>query len=470
MLLPKASALSDDEKALVRDLHRRLGSQRKRHHELDLTYQGRQMVTLLGLAIPPDLRGFEFPLNWNRVYVDAIEHRQDVRALLRPGGQRDDEALREGWDFNDLDSQASLVHRETLVQGHGFVTVSTNEDDPGHPFIRAESSRHMIARIDPRRRRMEAALRLYSDPWKVWAPDRATLYLPDSTVWLEREGSGPWVVTNRDDHRLGRVPVVMFLNRPRVGEWTGETEMADVMPIVTMATRVLANLQYAAERVATPKLILTRAQRQEFRRPDGTPKDEWEAYMDALWATAADMGVHQIAAADLENFIRVITMLAQQASSVTGLPMRYFGQNPANPATEGAIRADESRLVKTVERKNREYGSAWGWVMGLYERFRTGEWTDGEGRITVEWHDPGTPTFAQKMDAIQKGAGGVPLFSRQGSWDEMGWSEARKQRELQYFAEESDPGAYLGLLEAKEAAQDATDADAAADDGGVRPE
>src|SRR5690606_28757450 len=136
------------------------------HNELDRAYRGQQLVKLLGLAIPPDLRGFEFPLGWNRVNVDAIEHRQDVRTLLRPGEQKDDAALREGWDVNNMDSQASLNHRETLVQGHGFVSVSTNEDDDDHPIITVESSRHMIAKIDPRRRRMDACLRLYADPWK----------------------------------------------------------------------------------------------------------------------------------------------------------------------------------------------------------------------------------------------------------------------------------------------------------------
>lgn len=457
--------LSDDEKALTRTLQMRLSRKRKRHDELDRAYRGQQLVKLLGLAIPPDLRGFEFPLGWNRVNVDAIEHRQDVRTLLRPGEQKDDQALREGWDVNNMDSQASLNHRETLVQGHGFVSVSTNEDDKAHPLITVESSRHMIAKIDPRHRRMEAALRLYSDPWKTWAPDSGTLYLPNSTIWIEREGAGPWKIIDRDDHDLGRVPVVMFLNRPRVGDWVGESEMSDTMPIVDMATRTLANLQFAAERVATPKFVLSKTQMKDFKRPDGTPKSEWEAYIDAIWATEADIKVQKIDAADLKNFIEVITMLAQQCSAVTGLPMRYFGQNPANPAAEGAIRADESRLVKNVERKNREFGDAWGWVMALYERFRTGEWVDGN-RIAVEWHDPGTPTFAQKSDAIQKLAGGVPILSRQGSWDELGWSEERKLREQEYFEQESG-AAFLGLIEAKE--EQGADAEPAAAGGGVQP-
>lgn len=434
------TALSDDERDIVRALSLRLTKKRARHDELERNYRGQQVVKTLGLAIPPNLRGFEFPLNWSRVTVDSIENRQDIKSLMRPGEEHDDKAMREGWEYNNLDSQASLNHRETLVQGHGMVTVSANEDDDEHPLITVESPRHMIARVDQRRRRMDACLRLYSDPSRVWAPDSGTLYLPDSTVWIERAQGSKWKVVDRDDHRLGRVPVVLFLNRPRPGDWFGESEMADVMPLVAMATRVLANLQLAQEIVATPKVILHGASKTDFVNAKGEPKGEWEAYMDAIWAMANKDGkVSTIDAADLKNFIVVITMLAEQASAMTGLPMRYFGQNPANPAAEGAIRADESRLVKNVERKNRDFGNAWGWVMALYERFRTGDWIEGN-RVAVEWHDPGTPTFAQKADAIQKLAGGVPIVSQHGAWDELGWSEARKARETAYFEEESrDP-------------------------------
>ena len=96
-----------------------------------------------------------------------------------------------------------------------------------------------------------------------------------------------------------------------------------------------------------------------------------------------------------------------------------------------------------MERKNRELGTFWGWVLALYERFRTGEWLERGDRISVEWHDPATPTIAQRTDALVK-ARQVDLLSRQGAWDEMGWSEERKQRELEYLAAElNDPTAQL---------------------------
>lgn len=432
--------LSDDEKSIIRRLQLRMSRQRGRWLELDRCYRGTQAVKTLGLAIPPELRGFEFPLNWNRTVVTAVTDRQDVRAFMRPGEDKADDALSEGWAANNMESRSTLVHVEARTQGRSYVSVSTNPDDPDIPLITPESSRYLATEVDPRTGVPKAGLRLYSDPDRVWAPDQGTLYLPHATIWIEREGSGPWKVQDRDDHELGRVALVPFLNRPRLGDWLGESEMADVMPLVDMATRVTANLQLAQEILATSKYILSGARKEDFVGPDGKQRGEWDAYLDSIWTLMnPDAKVWKVEGSDLNNFVIVIAMLAEQCSAVTGLPMRYFGQNPANPAAEGAIRADESRLVKNVERKNVIDGDSWGDVMSLYERFRTGEWVSG-ARIHTEWFDPGTPTFAQKADALQKLAGGKPLVSREGVWDELGWSVARKDRERSYFeAEAADP-------------------------------
>lgn len=437
--LDPSQKLTDQEKALVDELHRKLIRKRRRHLELDRYYRGIQHVQTLGLAVPPELRGFEFPLNWPRVTVDAIEHRQDIKGFLLPGEQTVSPALREGWEANNLDSESSLVHKDALIQGHAFVSVSTNEEDTEHPLIHVEPSRQMIAKIDPRLRRMVACLRLYASPENPFGADAATLYLPDQTVWLTREGAGPWTVVSRDHHNLGRVPVVLFLNRRRAGDWTGETEMSDVLKPTDMAARALMNLQVAMETHSVPSRWVVGASKSDFVDPKtGEPLDTWKAYMTAMHvADKHEARFGQFAASDLKNFETVITILSQQVSALTGLPMRYFGQNPANPAAEGAIRADESRLVKNVERKNRDFGDAWGWVMGLYERFRTGSWP-AANRIRTEWHDPGTPTFAQKADALQKLSGGAALISREGVWDELGWGEARKDRERGYFRAELD--------------------------------
>jgi len=199
-------------------------------------------------------------------------------------------------------------------------------------------------------------------------------------------------------------------------------------------------LQLALETVAAPKRAVLGASKGDFVDSNGQPLPVWEAYLGSLWATGnKDAKVVQLDGADLSNFHSTVNHYANLVSSVTGLPTRYLGQNSVNPAAEGAIRADESRLVLNVEGKASNLGDGWAWVQGIAERFRTGAWLPAN-RIKTEFFDAGTPTFAQKSDAITKLAGGTPILSREGAWDEMGWSEARKDKERSYFEQEDkDP-------------------------------
>ncbi|ROT86946.1 phage portal protein [Bifidobacterium mongoliense] len=449
--------LSSDESALMRHLYTRLQTLRKVHEDLDKYYRGEQRIQTIGLAVPPELRVFEFPLNWPRVTVDTVVQRQHVRSFSLPDDPDSNDYLSEVWESNNMDSQSVLNHLETRVQGHGFVSVGTNEDDIEHPLITVESSRSMIAEIDPRTRKITAALRIYYDPLERAAPTEATLYLPDSTIYLQRVKGWQWAIEDRDDHKLHRVPVVQFLNRPRVGNFVGESEMKDVLKPTDMAARALMDLQVAMETHAVPGKWATGVNKDDFIDAEtGKMAASWQAYYTAMTVTqdsSARFG--QFQASELTNFKTVIDMLAEQVSSVTGLPMRYFGQNTANPAAEGAIRADEVRLVKNVELKNMTDGDCWADVMALAYRFGKGEWLDGN-RIRTDWDDPNTPTFSQKADAIQKlVASGI--LSREGAWDELGWSQARKDLERQRF-DEIDSAQWESLLK-----PEATNAD----DGGA---
>lgn len=416
-------------------------------------YKGLQKLRHMGLAVPPELRDFEAVLNWCRVAVDSIAQRQKVKSFILPGQAEADDILQENWAANNLDSESALLHKDVLIYGRGFVCVGTNEEDPTHPLVTVESPRELTALVDSRYRRISSALRLYGGT--ADAPDAtlATLYLPDSTVWYEKGDDG-WEESDRDDHNLGRVPIVMFLNRRLTGEWSGESEMTDVIPHVEIVSRQLTNMQVAGETIAIPKRWAVGMSKGDFVGEDGQPLPVWQAYMGAIWASGnSEAKFGQFDGADLKNFHDTIAMEAANVSSVTGLPLRYLGQNSVNPAAEGAIRADESRLVLNVEDKNATIGDGWAWVQGIVERFRTGQWPLAN-QIKTEWFDPGTPTFAQKADALTKLHGGGPILSREGTWDELGFSEARKAKERAYWDDEnSDP--YLASLAEKDVAADA---------------
>ena len=124
-----------------------------------------------------------------------------------------------------------------------------------------------------------------------------------------------------------------------------------------------------------------------------------------------------------------------------------MGQRSANPPAEGAIRADEARLVKQVERLNSVAGMAWSWALGIAERIRTHRWS-ADGQIQVQWHDPATPTVAQRADAIQKLSGGVPVLSIRGAMIELGFTQQRIDQELQWMQQEMS-GMYTTPMDRK---------------------
>lgn len=399
-------------------------------------YQGTKRIEQLGMAIPPRMRRFIVVANWSRVLVDTIESRQSVRSLMVEGEETDDPTLRAIWNASRMGGQVKMFNRDRLIFGRSFLSVGTNEDDPTRPLVRAESPREMTAEVDIRRERIERAARFYDPHKDTKKPQQATLYQEGSTVWAVREG-GKWKEIDRDDHKQPDVPIVMHLNRRISGGWVGESQMTDIIPLVDSVTRSLTNLQFAQEAHGIPRMYMTGVAQGDFVDAQGQPIPKFEAYFNAIHMVRDPQGkVGSLTAADLKNFETAVNIYGKQAAVITGFPARYFGLFTTNPPAEGAMRADEAQLVEQVETQNEQVGYTIGDSLALAMRFATGE---KPSSVDVDWFDPATPTMAQREDALAKRrAAGV--LSREGYWDELGWSEARKARERGYFAaEEADP-------------------------------
>ena len=408
-------------------------------------YQGRQRLEQLGMAIPPSMRRFLVIANWGRVVVGTKADRQQVRSLFLPREETADPELRAIWDGSNLDAHVQMFNRDRMIYGRAFLSVGTNEDDPSLPLVRVESPREMVAQVDVRREVVTAAARFYGvDEDTNDGPTNVTLYLPNETVWVDKR-DGRWYDVDRDQHELGAVPVIMHLNRRMSSGWVGESELTDIIPLMDAAARSLTNLQFAQEAHGIPRMWMTGVERGDFIGPDGKPIPQFEAYFDAIHTlTKTDAKIGQLTAADLKNFETALDIYGQQASIVTGFPARYFGTTTVQPPTEGSVVADESKLIRSVEADNVEVGKTLGWAGALALRFASGEWVEGN-RVRVEWFNPATPTIAQREDALAKRrAAGV--LSREGYWDELGWSEARKEKERAYLEREASDPALEGIV------------------------
>lgn len=436
--------------ALVKNLDELTGT----YDLLDGYYRGMQRLEQLGLAIPPELRKFVVVVNWPRLAVDAVEERLDVEGFRFPGQDQADEELDAVWQTNNLDEQSQLGHLDAMVFGRSYVCVGRNEADEQMPLVTVESPREVYAAIDPRTRAVAAAVRrtMTVDGSGNPVPDSATLYLPDVTIWLSwQTQQAEWVEVDRNEHGLGIVPVVPLVNRARIGDFYGTSEMADVVPLTDAVCRAMTNLQVAQETHAVPQRGVLGATKGDFVDADGEPLSTWQAYFGAVWAMANnDAKTFQFDPSDLKNFETVANLYAKQVASLTGLPPHYLGFTTDNPASADAIRSSEARLVKRCERKQRPFGGSWESAMRLVRRFQTGSEDLEARRLETLWRDPATPTVAQRADAIVKLAstsvGGVPIMPLEMAREELGWSPGKIERAKRLDAEASNDALLTQLL------------------------
>ncbi|MCW2757968.1 MAG: hypothetical protein JWO46_1714 [Nocardioidaceae bacterium] len=409
-------ALSDDEQETVTRLKKRLDSDLRGvrgpadrrvlgFRVLDTYYNGIQHLEQLGLAVPDDLRDFVTIVGWPGTHVDSIEERLDIDGFALAGsGDADDEFTRI-WQANDLDDESQLAHVDSLVYRRGYTCVGTNEDDENTPLVTVESPMEITHEWSNRERRVTSAARFYTETRAGLREFRATLYLPNATIPLHR-ARGVWVEDElgRDEHNIGQVPVEPLVNRQRTGDRYGRTEMGRILSLTDAAARALTNAQVATEVVAIPQRFAAGMTQADFKDSEtGEQLTQWEAYFGAVWATAnKDAKFGQFNAADLGNFTKIVEHYAKLVSGLTGLPMRYLGQLSDNPPSADGIRADESRLVKTCERKQRGLGASWERTMRIVRLFQTGEVDPSLVSLETLWRDPSTPTRAQAADAVVK--------------------------------------------------------------------
>lgn len=400
-------------------------------------YDGEVRLASVGLSIPPEMRQLTTVINWPGMYVDALEERLDIEGFRAAGLPGLDDRLWEWWQANNLDDESSLGHIEAMVTGRSFIVVGFNEEDPETPLITVESPSGMTAEVDKRTRKVTAALRLYR-PDDRGQPSAAALYLPDVTRYFVKGHTGWLPDPDLEDveHGLGEVPVVPLVNRARLSDRDGRSEMKSVMGLTDAACRSLTNLQGAQELLAVPQRYILGATGNEMVDDEtGEPIPSWQAYIARIWTTENDQAkMGQFAAADLRNFTDVINQYARAVSGLTGLPPHYLGFTSDNPASADAIRSSEARLVKKAERRARAFSGPWEQAMRLAIRLVDGQ--ESATRLETVWRDPSTPTFAAKADATVKlvTAG---IISRRAAWGILGFSEEQQRHMAADF--EDDP-------------------------------
>jgi hypothetical protein len=410
----RSLTLSEDERKILESLQHKLVTDEFRLRLRDAYYNGEQVITDLGISIPPELRGLHTVMGWPRLAVDALHERLDVEGFRFPDSDDADVGMWEIWQANNMDEEFPLGTLDALVFGRSYLVVGSG-DTGDMPLMTVESPLNLGAHWDSRARRISSALQLYDHDGVT----EAALYLPDQTITLQRDRGSLWEVADRDEHRLGLVPVMRMANRQRAHDRSGWSEItSEIMSITDAGCRTLLGLEVAREFYAAPQRYVLGVSEDAFQDAAGNTKTAWETYIGRILALERDEEgnvpeVGQFTPYNPSVYRDIIGMYADIVASITGLPSSYLGKTTDNPASADAIRMSTDRLVQRARRRQRSFEGAPEGALRLAMAFRDGGVPQGADMIETIWRNPEIPTPAATTDAIQKqiAAGYMPAES-----------------------------------------------------------
>lgn len=423
--------------ALPRLLGRLVGN-RQQLRQLDQYYKGTQPLSFIAPELLRQLQGRIRPMsiNWCRLVVNSLEERLDVDGF-RLAETADDDLWRI-WQANNLDEGSQLVHVDSFVHGLAFASVWGDPDDPTTPIIAPESAEQMTVEFEPGTTNIIwAAKHWVQDDTQyatLYGVDALEKYAASATNGVYAAGFGAWELIEQPiAHDLGVVPVVPFINRPRLTNPYGESELMDVIDPVDAINKLSTDMMIAAEFAAMPRRWATGVDLGEGQGSDARNiakiREAWDnAVKNRVW-TAEDDKVKfgQFAEASLENFVKGIEMFQANIAAVSGLPPHYVAlMSQANPASADALRSAEASLVKRAQRKQRVLGGAWERVMRLAIGVRDGAIPSKSLAMETIWRSPETPTIAQQVDAAVK-LDGINMPFRQ-TLEDLGYTPTAAAR------------------------------------------
>lgn len=404
--LASLSYLSDDEADLVSLLSNRLALVNVANAAAEQYYEGTFLTEQFGISVPPSMSHLRTVAGWPGTTCDVLEERLDWLGWTIE--QPDDFGLGEIYRDNQLDVDSGAAHLDGIIFGCSFVVVGAGEDDEPEVLITMHSPKDMTSLYDPRRRRSVAGLSITAVD--NGAVTMATLYLPDQTVRIERAPSGgQWVVIDRDQHNLGRLPVVKMANRTRASRTSGRSEITNAVRYYTdAACRTLLGLEVNREFYNSPQRVALNVSEKAFQDAQGNPVSAWTAIQGRVWAIPPNddgeppPSVQQFSPSSPAPYLDQIRGYAQLLAAEAGMPGAYLGFHTDNPSSADAIRAGEARLVKRAERRQTTFGKGWLEVGRLALLVRDGDVPVEYANVSARWRDAATPTRAAAADEASK--------------------------------------------------------------------
>lgn len=432
--ISRADGLADEDRDTAVKLMQVWRQKTGRNLLREKYYLGHIRVRDLGIAMPKSLAQKIDPrVDWPRKAVHALADRSVLN-----GFTSDDEAVTEElrgiYTANSLD----LLYRKNLIcelkHCCGFWTVT--DDGGGYPVISAYPATAAAALWDDARKEIEAGLvvaeskKVPGDTERV--PTVVHLLTADSLVVLTR-ASRSWHAEYRE-HSMGRCLMEPMAHGATLERPFGTSRITRaVMSITDDAIRQRARMEVAAESATLPQMWLLGTDKRVTN--DG---NRYSASMGAINEVTKDADgdaptvwqSSQLQMAPLTEYFRA---LACQMSSVTDVPVSFFGVSNDNPSSSDAIAASLEPLVIDAKNLNAENGHALRnvayMVLAVLHGTDFATERDAGHNVNARFMSPAYPSVVSQSDAMLKQAQAFPKVAASDVALEMlGYTDEQMQR------------------------------------------
>lgn len=395
----------------VKLLSEKLDTQSPVLRRLDAYWAGSQPAAYLAKKSKDALQGSirQLAVNFPRLAVESLVERLNVTGFRLGDAEEADAALWREWTRNGLEDMAPEVHTDALVYGRSYVLVWA--DASGRPSVSVESPLQVSMDFDPATRQPRAAMKR----WRDGNVSHAVLYLPEKVLhYVHKSWAGDgfpstgWELSESLNNPFGVLPVVPFINRSRLSELEGVSEMDDLLDLTDALNKVTADALVTSEFYARPRRWATGLELEEDE--DGNAINPFTNEEGRMWTSedpATKFG--QFDAQGVTGYTELMATFTQMIGALSSLPPHYLGLNGDQPPSADSIRSAEASLVSRAGALQRTFGRSWALVAALMHAVMT-QADPLSVQVGTLWASAETRTPAQQTDAAHKLVDmGVPL-------------------------------------------------------------
>lgn len=432
--IKSAVGIESEDGALALELLEVWNKHRERNLLREDYYLGHVRVKDLGIAMPKSLsKKIDPRVDWPKKAVHALADRS-----VLDGFTTDDEDVTDQLRAIAQANNMNALYRKNLIcelkHCCGFWTVTEQE---GAPVISAYPATAAAAIWDDALKAIQAGLvvveskKLGTSDTRV--PVWVRLFKADAIVEIVRAENGEWVAEYKE-HGMGRPLIEPMAYGATLERPFGASRITrSVMSITDDAIRQRARMEVAAESATLPQMWLLGTAKKVTN--DG---NKYDASMGAINEVTKDEDgdrpeVWQSAQLQMAPLSEYFRTLACQMSSVTNVPVSFFGVSNDNPSSSDAIAASLEPLVIDAKNLNRDNGAALRNValMALATANNTDFKTELERNLNINarFLSPAYPSVVSQSDAVLKQVQAIPALGESDViLEELDYSEEQIQR------------------------------------------